>query len=132
MANSVDPDQTAPSRVIWFGSALFADAIQSDKNSCSFQNLQYMIEVAKALSYNQNFIISPCPCSVYMYKIMILLNNFSSETTCPISTDFMQTLLLKQDWEFFPLSVMPIYGKKKIKHIHLLQNQELLKWCFFH
>ena len=51
-----------------------------------------MIEVAKALSYNQHFIlpfyIFPCPYAVYMYKIMILLNTFSSEISWPISTKF--------------------------------------------
>ena len=30
MANSVDPDQTAPSGAVWSGSALFAFAILSD------------------------------------------------------------------------------------------------------
>ena len=30
MANSVDPDQTAPSGAVWYGSALFAYVILSD------------------------------------------------------------------------------------------------------
>ena len=30
LANSVDPDQTAPSGAVWFGSALFACAILLD------------------------------------------------------------------------------------------------------
>ena len=30
MANSVDPDQTAPSGAVWSGSALFAYVIMSD------------------------------------------------------------------------------------------------------
>ena len=30
MANSVDPDQTAPSRAVWSGSVLFAYVILSD------------------------------------------------------------------------------------------------------
>ena len=30
MANSVDPDQTAPEGAVWSGSALFAYAIQSE------------------------------------------------------------------------------------------------------
>ena len=65
-----------------------------------------MIEVAKALSYNQSFILQglssptpvlysysarvifPYPCAVFMYKIEILLNYFSPETTWPISTKF--------------------------------------------
>ena len=33
-------------------------------------------------------VIFLCLCAVYLYKIMILLNNFSSETTVPISTKF--------------------------------------------
>ena len=51
---------------------------------------RYMIEVAKALSYNQNYILhglsSPAH-AVYMFKNMILLNS-SSETTWSISTNF--------------------------------------------
>ena len=31
MANSVDPDQTAPLEAVWFGSALFAQAYLSEK-----------------------------------------------------------------------------------------------------
>ena len=30
IANSVDPDQTAPLRAVWFGSALFAQAYLSE------------------------------------------------------------------------------------------------------
>ena len=30
MANSIDPDQTAPSEAVWFGSALFVYVILSD------------------------------------------------------------------------------------------------------
>ena len=30
MTNSLDPDQTAPSGAVWFGSALFAYVILSD------------------------------------------------------------------------------------------------------
>ena len=30
MANSVDPNQTAPSRAVWSGSTLFASVILSD------------------------------------------------------------------------------------------------------
>ena len=30
MANSVDPDQTAPLGAVWFGSALFAQAYPSE------------------------------------------------------------------------------------------------------
>ena len=68
----------------------------------------YMIEIAKAVNYNQNFILQgflPSPCAVYMYKIMILLNKFSSETTCLISTKLHVDPLLKQD-RGFPQMVM--------------------------
>ena len=43
-----------------------------------------MIEIAKALSYNQNFIMSGLSSParvVYMYKIMLLFKKFSPETT---------------------------------------------------
>ena len=76
-----------------------------------------MIEVANALSYNQNFILRgssfPCPCAVYMYKIMILLNIFSSETTWPIFDRFHgdPTGLRICSNGHAPLTGMPIYGK---------------------
>ena len=50
-----------------------------------------MTEVAKAFSYNKNFILrglsSPAPFAVFMCKILILLNNFF-ETNWPIFTKF--------------------------------------------
>ena len=36
MANSEDPDQTAPSGAVWSGSALFADGIFSDSGFRTF------------------------------------------------------------------------------------------------
>ena len=33
-------------------------------------------------------VIFPGPCAIYIYKIMILLNSFSSETTWPFSIKF--------------------------------------------
>ena len=75
----------------------------------------------------------PCPCAEYMYKIMILLNN-SSKTTWPISTKLhvdptVQTGLWVWSNGHTPLTVTPIYGKKKNnnKKNILIQNQELLK-----
>ena len=70
-----------------------------------------------------------------MYKIMILLNTFSSEIRWPISTTFhvdptVETGLRVCSNGHAPLTVMPIYGKIMIikkKQILLLQNQELLK-----
>ena len=52
-----------------------------------------------------------------MYKIMILLNKFSSETTCPISTKLhvdptVETGLRVCLNGHTPLNVMPILGKK--------------------
>ena len=60
--------------------------MHKDKNSWSVLNLQYMIDVAKALSYNQNYILwgLSSPVSV-LYTCIKLLNNFSSETTWAIS-----------------------------------------------
>ena len=62
-------------------------------------------------------IIFPCPYAVYMYKIMILLNNFSSETTWPIFTKFHVDPIVETGLRVWlnghaPLTVMPIYGKK--------------------
>ena len=98
-----------------------------------------MIEVAKGQSkvYSAR-VIFPCLCAVYMYRIRILLNNFSSETTCPVSTKFhaeptVETGLRVCSNGQAPLTVMPIYGKQiiiiiiiiiimiMIKHIRLIQ-----------
>ena len=46
MANSVDPDQTAPEGAIWSGSALFAHAILSDTLVYKIlEHLQYAISL---------------------------------------------------------------------------------------
>ena len=94
-----------------------------------------MIEVAKSFKLQSYFysarVIFPFPCAVYMYKIMILLN-FSSETTWPVFTKFhvdptVETGLTACSNGQAPLTVIPMYGKKIInKHI-LLQILELLK-----
>ena len=41
----------------------------------------------------------PCPCAVYMYEIMILLNNFSSATTWPIFTKFYVDPTIETGWK---------------------------------
>ena len=116
---------------------------------------------SKGFKLQSNFfsarVIFPCPCAVYMYKILVLLNNFSLKPLGQFSPNFISILMLKRDREFFSnghtwlscpyiqmvtfdchahifkwsrLTVMPIYGKKKNgnkKHIILLQTQELLK-----
>ena len=80
-----------------------------------------MIEVAKALSYNEHFILrglsSLAP--VYMYKIIILLNTFSSEISWPISTKFHVHPTVETGFKVCsnghaPLTVMPIYSKMMI------------------
>ena len=40
MANSIDPDQTAPSGAVWSGSALLASVILSD--TLEFENLGHL------------------------------------------------------------------------------------------
>ena len=67
-----------------------------------------MIELAEAISCNQNF--------VYMYKSMILLNTFSSEISLPISTMVHVDSTVEMGLRvcsngYAPLTVMPIYGK---------------------
>ena len=79
-----------------------------------------MIEVTKALNYNQfcSGRVIPCPCAVHMFKTMILLNNFSSETVWPIFTKFhvhpFETGLKVCSNGHAALTVMPMYGKKII------------------
>ena len=77
-----------------------------------------MIEVAKALSYNQNYILqglsSPVT-AVCMYKVLMLLINLS-DTTWPIFTKFHVDPTVETGLKFCsnghtPLTVMPIYGK---------------------
>ena len=63
-------------------------------------------------------VILPCPCAVYMYKSMILLNNFSSETTWPVSTKFHVAPTVEMGLRVCsnghaPLTVMPLYMVKK-------------------
>ena len=78
-----------------------------------------MIEIAKALNYNQNFILwglSSTARAVYMYKIMILLKSFSG-TTWPIFAKFHVNPTIETGrWVYWnglaPLIVMHIYGKK--------------------
>ena len=61
-----------------------------------------------------------------MFKIMILLlNNFSSETIWPIFTKFhvdpnVETGLKVCSNGHAPLTVMPIYGKKNNNSKHIL------------
>ena len=64
-------------------------------------------------------VIFLCPCAVYIYKIMILLNNFPSETAWPISTNVhvhptveMRLKVCSNGHASF--TVMPMYGKKVI------------------
>ena len=45
MANSVDPDQTAPLGAVWSGSALFAQAYLSE----NLGSLQYQVSVLTAI-----------------------------------------------------------------------------------
>ena len=46
MANSVDPDQTAPVGAVWSGSALFAQTYQSE----NLGSLRYYLKRAKHLT----------------------------------------------------------------------------------
>ena len=68
-----------------------------------------------------------------MFKIMILLNTFSSEISWLISTKFhvdatVETGLKVCSNGHTPLTGMSVYGKMMIiKKKHILQNQELLK-----
>ena len=60
--------------------------------------------------------IFPFPYAVYMYKIMILLNTFSSEISWQISIKFhvdptVETGLIVCSNGHASLTVMPIYGK---------------------
>ena len=67
-------------------------------------------------------VIFTFPWAVYMCKIMMLLNNFSSETILPIFTTFhvdstVEIGLRVCSNGHTPLTVTPIYGEKKIELI---------------
>ena len=51
MANSVDPDQTAPVGAVWSGSALFAQAYMSE----NLGSLRYMMLFLLIVSLIENF-----------------------------------------------------------------------------
>ena len=58
-----------------------------------------------------------------MYKVMILLNNFSSEATWPIFTKFQVDPTVETGLRVYsnghgPLTFMPIYGKQIILKTH--------------
>ena len=54
MANSVDPDQTAPLGAVWSGSALFAQAYLSENlGSLQYYYTQYLCV------YNYNLMVLP-------------------------------------------------------------------------
>ena len=104
----------------------------------------YMIEAAKALSYKQHSVrfIFHCPYAVYMYKIMILLNTFSSEISWPISTKFHVDPTVERGLKVCsnghaPLILMPIYGKMMIIKTKNCSNDDpffscndrIGKWC---
>ena len=49
MANSVDPDQTAPLGAVWSGSALFAQAYLSE----NLGSLRYSFNILSALQHSE-------------------------------------------------------------------------------
>ena len=53
MANSVDPDQTAPLGAVWSGSALFAKAYLSE----NLGSLQYLVQSSFYLWFSKSFSI---------------------------------------------------------------------------
>ena len=56
MANSVDPDQTAPLGAVWSGSALFAHAYLSENlGSLRYKILSYSIIHSQDIGQKQNF-----------------------------------------------------------------------------
>ena len=63
MANSVDPDQTAPLGAVWSGSALFAQ-------TCLSENLGKLQYWSKLSAYNLNDCIKAD--STTVYRVIIL------------------------------------------------------------
>ena len=64
MANSVDPDQTAPSGAVWSGSALLGYAIQSE--ILKYESLEHLLETLSGLVgglvlREKIFLIVVCP-----------------------------------------------------------------------
>ena len=78
---------------------------------------KYMIEVTKVtmeILFCKGIFL--CPFAVYMYKHMILSNDFSSESTWPFATKFnvdttVETELRVCSNVHIPFTVMPLYCK---------------------
>ena len=73
MANSVDPDQTAPSGTIWSGSALFAYAIVSE--ALRYEILGHLLYLCEQNTY-KNFIFHFSTGAMCYHKIRAPDNNF--------------------------------------------------------
>ena len=73
MANSVDPDQTAPLGAVWSGSALFAQAYLSEKSGTLRYALQifcFHVQTARAVSLSSLPRIS-LQCWAYLHKVKL-------------------------------------------------------------
>ena len=103
-ANSEDLDQTALSGAAWSVSALFAYGTLTE--TVVFEilgHLPYIIEVTKALSYNQNFILREL--SSLAPLMYTCIKSWYCWTTLqkPLGqfpSNFTVIQLLKWDWEF--------------------------------
>ena len=103
-------------------------------------NLQCISGKLLSTFYSTRFIF-PSPYAIYMYKIMILLNAFSSEISWPISTKFhvdpaVETGLRICSNGHASLTVLPIYGKimtkkKKKKKKTKKKDKKKQKTFFF-
>ena len=70
MANSVDPDQTAPSGAVWSGSALFACVILSETLVFEFLGLYHITNVLSCTDKKNIDTLSRAMCLLVETKIL--------------------------------------------------------------
>ena len=66
------------------------------------------------------FIIFPCHCAVYMYKIMILQKPQPISTKFHIDPSGVETLLIVYSNDHAPLTVRPIYSSSKVRTAQMM------------
>ena len=114
MANSVDPDQTAPEGAVWTGSALFAYAILSDVK---------VYEILRCLQYPQRyrkhffstiFLISPQKHILFYLTVMLLMN---THNICFCGEIWVRKILCE-----YPLVSQAVIISGEVKMITCLQS----------
>ena len=85
MANSVDPDQTAPLGAVWSGSALFAQAYLSENlGSLRYKNWQKQQKLPN-----------------YFFRHVIVETRVGFRPTCQKRTDLLSKMISQESWNIW-------------------------------